>query len=404
MRAPEPGAAASMWPGSVPATPSGAADHAARLAPPLPGNRRGAVRDGDARLDELVRPAFCAERDPGPVPGGWQRAPGAGCADGGDVGPAGGRDAAGAPRFDQPVAPGAYLWWYVDALSDDGRFGLTLIAFVGSVFSPYYAWARRRGRADAQNFCAINVALYGPGARRWAMTERGTRQVQRRAAEFAVGPSAMRWDGGALHFDLHEVGMPLPRRVDGRVTVHPRGLSRFVAPLDEAGAHRWGPIAPCARVEVEMQNPALRWAGEGYLDSNEGDEPIDRPFRLWDWSRAALPDGSTAVIYDVRNKRGPDRVITQHFKPDGRSEAFDAPPRRALPRTAWRIERAMRSETDTAPRIVQTLEDTPFYQRSVVESGLFGRRVLSMHETLDLPRLVSPAVQAMLPFRMPRRG
>ena len=50
--------------------------------------------------------------------------------------------------FDEPVAPNGYAWWYVDALSDDGRHGLTVIAFIGSVFSPYYAWARRRGRAD----------------------------------------------------------------------------------------------------------------------------------------------------------------------------------------------------------------------------------------------------------------
>ncbi len=42
--------------------------------------------------------------------------------------------------------PAATRWWYVDALSDDGRHGLTLIAFIGSVFSPYYAWARRRAR------------------------------------------------------------------------------------------------------------------------------------------------------------------------------------------------------------------------------------------------------------------
>ncbi|NBO88372.1 MAG: carotenoid 1,2-hydratase, partial [Betaproteobacteria bacterium] len=34
------------------------------------------------------------------------------------------------------VPSGGYLWWYVDAMSDDGQFGLTLIAFVGSVFSP----------------------------------------------------------------------------------------------------------------------------------------------------------------------------------------------------------------------------------------------------------------------------
>ena len=46
--------------------------------------------------------------------------------------------------FDTPVAPGGYAWWYIDALSDDGRCGLTIIAFIGSVFSPYYALARRR--------------------------------------------------------------------------------------------------------------------------------------------------------------------------------------------------------------------------------------------------------------------
>ena len=34
-------------------------------------------------------------------------------------------------------------------MSDDGQHGITLIAFVGSVFSPYYAWARGRGQAHA---------------------------------------------------------------------------------------------------------------------------------------------------------------------------------------------------------------------------------------------------------------
>ena len=64
------------------------------------------------------------------------------------------------PRFDRPVPPGGYVWWYVDALSDDGRHGLTLIAFIGSVFSPYYAWRAAR-RGDPLDHCALNVALYG---------------------------------------------------------------------------------------------------------------------------------------------------------------------------------------------------------------------------------------------------
>jgi len=258
--------------------------------------------------------------------------------------------------------------------------------------------------AVADNFCCINVALYGKGTRRWTMTERGQRHVQRSATQFSVGPSSMRWDGDSLVFDLHEVGVPLPQRVDGTVRVWPKALSSFNAPLDADGLHRWGPIAPCSRVEVDLHKPGLRWAGEGYLDSNEGDEPIDRPFTEWDWSRGLMADGSTAVIYDVRCKQGPDRLITQRFYPDGRSEAFEAPPRQALPRSAWQIGRNMRTDAGTPARVTQTLEDTPFYVRSVLQSGLLGEQVTSVHETLNVPRLVSLPVRFMLPWRMPRRG
>jgi carotenoid 1,2-hydratase len=64
------------------------------------------------------------------------------------------------------------VWWYVDALSDDGRHGLTIIALLGSVFSPYYAWARQKGSVDPRAHVALNVALYGRPGARWSMTER----------------------------------------------------------------------------------------------------------------------------------------------------------------------------------------------------------------------------------------
>ncbi len=60
--------------------------------------------------------------------------------------------------FAKTVPSGGYAWWYVDGLSDDGHYGITLIAFIGSVFSPYYAWS---GRRSPDNHCALNVALYG---------------------------------------------------------------------------------------------------------------------------------------------------------------------------------------------------------------------------------------------------
>jgi carotenoid 1,2-hydratase len=279
---------------------------------------------------------------------------------------------------------------------------LTVIAFLGSVFSPYYRRARERGCPDPEQHVAINVALYGPGVGRWTMTERGAAALVRGARELAIGPSALRWSGERLELAIDEWAVPLPRRVRGRIQVWPQGLSRYVAPLDTAGLHRWGPIAPAARVEVEFDMPALRWSGQGYLDCNEGDEPIERPFRSWDWSRAQLAGGDTAVLYDVRERSGAERLLALRFARDGRVSEFDAPQRRPLPGTLWRVPRQMRAEA--APVLVRTLEDTPFYVRSELRTRLLGEDVNAMHETLEVPRLDSAVVQWMLPWRMPRRA
>jgi len=227
--------------------------------------------------------------------------------------------------------------------------------------------------------------------------------MRRDRSELVVGPSRLSWNGSALVIDIDEVAVPVPRAVRGRVIVHPQGLSRFVTGLDAAARHRWGPIAPCARVEVELQQPAASWSGHAYLDSNEGDEPVDRAFREWDWSRTVLADGTTAVIYDVRPAFGPDRVIAQRFAPDGTATAFLPPARQPLPRSRWGLSRTMRTDPGHPARVVQTLEDTPFYVRSILSSGLFRENVTSVHETLDLPRLVLLPVRLMLPWRMPRR-
>ena len=52
------------------------------------------------------------------------------------------------PAFDVAVPDSGYRWWYVDGISDDGRDGIVVIAFIGSVFSPYYFRARARGPCD----------------------------------------------------------------------------------------------------------------------------------------------------------------------------------------------------------------------------------------------------------------
>lgn len=284
---------------------------------------------------------------------------------------------------------------------------MSIIAFVGSVFSPYYAaaFARRGAAVDAENHCAINVALYGAAGKRWAMTERGRGSLHRDSDRLSVGPSQLKWTGQHLQIDLDEVCAPIPRRVRGAVRLYPDALTDFSACLDEAGRHRWGPIAPCARIEVELQNPAVTWRGSAYFDCNEGDEPVSRPFKAWDWSRARLADGSTAVIYDVRETNGNQRLIAERFAADGSSAAFEpASVRQNLSNTLWNIKRGIRSDEGTPTQIIETLEDTPFYARSLLKTRLFGESVTAVHETLQPQRLSSLPVRAMLPWRMPRRA
>jgi carotenoid 1,2-hydratase len=274
---------------------------------------------------------------------------------------------------------------------------------VGSVFSPYYHWAFQKNKsADPENHCCINVALYGRGVRRWTMTERSRASMERSSTHFRVGPSQLQWKGDHLEIDLNEWSVPIPKRVFGTVRIFPERLFHFVTPLDSKALHHWGPIAPSARVEVQLQQPDLTWTGHAYLDSNEGAEPIIKSFTEWDWSRANLADGSVAVLYDIREKHRNEHVLALRFRPDRTVEHFEAPHRTALPKAFWRVGRSIRTDVGTPARVIKTLEDTPFYVRSVLESGLLGETVISMHETLNIPRLDSTPTRLMLPWKMPR--
>ncbi|ABD86850.1 carotenoid 1,2-hydratase [Rhodopseudomonas palustris] len=303
--------------------------------------------------------------------------------------------------FNLPVPDDGYAWWYIDALSDDGQEGLTIIAFVGSVFSPYYRFARRRGPTDPLNHCALNVALYRNTGNRWTMTERGRRTVARSAPSLVIGPSDLSWDGNALTININEVTAPIPGRIRGRVRVIPRAVTQQAFTLNAEGNHRWWPIAPSARVEVEMAAPDLAWQGEGYFDMNAGDVPLEQGFTVWEWSRAALRDG-TAILYEAARRDGTRFDLAIKFDGNGEMEHFEAPALERLQRTPWRVDRSARSEAGA--RVVKTLEDSPFYARSMIATTLFGEHATLMHESLSLDRFKMPVVQAMLPFRMPRRG
>ena len=303
------------------------------------------------------------------------------------------------------VPPGGYAWWYIDAISDDGETALTAIAFVGSVFSPWYFRARQQGEASPLQHAAINLSIRHRGKLVWVMNERAIAPAARSERRLQLGQGTqLFWQDGQLHWQIDEQTKPffsrMPPRVRGTLVLTPVVHHGATALLDAAGQHRWCAVAPHARLEVQLQSPNLTFAGNAYHDANWGDAALETAFAGWHWSRAPLRDG-TAVCYDTTGLDGQRRALFRWFGKDGSMRELEAPSPAPLPTGAWGVQRATATDNGAA-RLVQTLEDSPFYVRSLVEGQWLGERAVAVHESLDLQRFSAGWVRFLLPFRSRR--
>ena len=151
-----------------------------------------------------------------------------------------------------------------------------------------------------------------------------------------------------------------------------------------------------------MAAPALAWDGHGYVDMNWGAEPLEAGFRSWNWSRSRHA-GASAVFYEGRRRDGAPFGLALRFAADGAAEPVAPPPLCRLRRTNWLLPRLTRADPPGGARLVRTLEDTPFNSRSILAARLFGETAPTVHESVGLDRFTAPWVQAILPYRMPRR-
>ena len=296
------------------------------------------------------------------------------------------------------MPPDGYAWWYVDGLSDCGRYGVSVIGFIGSVFSPWYAWS---GRRDPANHCCLNVATYGP-RKRFTMTDRGRTSLHLSPDTLRIGPSAMRWAGDRLVIDVAEWGaLPMVAPVRGRITLWPEAVTGVEMPLTPDGGHVWRPFAPIARIEVALDRPGLSWSGHGYFDANFGTRALEADFGFWTWGRFPTRNGALCA-YDAERLDGSRLDAAIGFGKDGSAGIVDAPPRTAFPRSFWAVRRETRADPGTQPKQRLNMLDAPFYSRSAVETTLGGERVVGVHEALDLRRFRSPVLKPMLAVRVPR--
>jgi carotenoid 1,2-hydratase len=309
-----------------------------------------------------------------------------------------------------PSRPGAYQWWYFDATSDDEQHSLVVIIFVGSVFSPWYFSRLAKGEpARPSEHCAVNFALTSKrtGASRWIFSEydRFDGDLSR---GLCIGRSALtkRSDGA---YELSLADRPptyaLPLGLEGRVVFTSDGPTAvpqegpFV--LDRAGAHRWAPVAPRCRVEVDLRSPNVRFSGSGYHDVNHGDEPLGAAFARWHWARSHERD-RTRIRYDRALRDGTRRVLDiDHSRAGALVSHRDEPRAMELAMGAWTLMEpaALRVDEQTILRDVRRVESSPFYARYTARTPK-GEPAVGEH--LDLDRFGLPMMQKMLPFRARR--
>lgn len=282
-------------------------------------------------------------------------------------------------------------------MSDDARFGLTAISMLGSVFSPYYKRARARGDADPLAFSAANVALYTPSGDAWALTEVPSARRSARALEIAG--SRFAWTDRGLSFTFSERTSPWRRPLAGEVEVTFDRAHGVPVAIDRAGRHTWWPIVPHARATVSVPTHGARFSGSAYVDANRGCEGLEERIDAWSWSRVATGE-RTVITYDVCERDADPRVATFAFDRDARPVDPPVLARRDVAVTRWGVRRPHRAAGDV--RLVRTLEDTPFYARSLIEERVDGQIARGVHESLDLCRFRRGWVQHLLGYRMSR--
>ncbi|MEM1263341.1 MAG: carotenoid 1,2-hydratase [Pseudomonadota bacterium] len=263
------------------------------------------------------------------------------------------------------------------------------------MFSPFYARAVGRGPADPGVYCAFNVGLYGPRSRHsWVFSEYRPADVTRAATEFRLGANRLHWDGQRLTIDIDDRGAPLQQRIVGSITATPLATTSAPIAFGSAGAHRWWPVAPAVDLSVDIDSPSLAWQGRGYTDMNDGAEPLHEGFDEWHWCRWHDRDISR-VQYRALHADGETTTLDLSITADGGVQRQTLPNPQRLRRSGWGIEREWYGKT--TPSAIATIDDTPFYARSLL---LRGDAPPVMHESLSLARFRRPWVRRLLPFRM----
>ncbi len=284
--------------------------------------------------------------------------------------------------------PGAYEWWYFDALSDDGQWALACIWFLGNPFSPYYRLAALGQGADPFAHNAVFFALYRQGRlHAYHFTRFPSAQIkvtQNIPGTLRFGPNRLTLGVNGCELMLSDENAN-GRMLEANLTFAFPALLPSAVQDDGAGeTHFWLPAAPACRVSGrialrEAQNTGaeeIAFSGQGYHDHNWGRLPFADGIRDWYWARVGLGQERAALLYHVRAQDAEKPVSHLLLFNGGRLTYHDAGASVHLSRpavngfgTVYATElRAESGDVRACFRLRARLDSAPFYLRTLCEA------------------------------------
>ncbi|MCY1017016.1 carotenoid 1,2-hydratase [Pyxidicoccus sp. MSG2] len=290
-----------------------------------------------------------------------------------------------------PDAAGAYRWFYADVTA--GPFSAVCIFMLGSLFSPRYSVAARRG-GRPQEHSAVNFALYHEGVRRlWVLSEYPRAELVS-PGQLRIGRSTLTYSGaGTVRMDVEDWTAPWGRPVRASLTLEPMTPVGEVVRLMPELPHYWQALAPRARARLEVSSLGVEADGLGYHDTNHGDELLGARLSGWHWARTHRED-TTVVDYHLPDGVPPLSMVAGEG--GVRCERGPAQEARPTSMTGWglRVPSRLHAGNEVVGE-ARLLESSPFYARLEARKGRFD----SLGEVADFRRFHSPFIRWMAHFR-----
>ncbi|MFY2562506.1 carotenoid 1,2-hydratase [Corallococcus terminator] len=291
-----------------------------------------------------------------------------------------------------PSKAGAYRWFYADVTA--GPYSAVCIFMLGSLFSPRYSVAARRGGRPMEH-SAVNFALYHEGVRRlWVLSEYPHAEVES-AGRLRIGRSTLTYgEGGTVRMDVEDWTAPWGRPVSARLTLEPLTPVGEVVRLMPELPHYWQALAPRARARLEVSSLGVKAEGLGYHDTNHGEELLGERLAGWHWARTHREDATTVVDYHLPDGVAPLRMTA--CEQGVRCERGPGPLTRPTVITGWGLRVPSRLQTGNEEvGEARLLESSPFYARLEARKGALD----CMGEVADFRRFHSPFIRWMAHFR-----